>query len=404
MTPTQRARRIALLIALAALSIAVLERSTTDRFMRYAITEPPFTGLTYSVQTFLWWDHHHVDIQLDWINMMAFTHVKQTFAWEDVEAIAGVYDWSHGDVMMDKIASWDIDVVARLSESPRWTHPDIEANRDSDDIVDAPPDDFSLFGDYCGAVAARYGDRIVGYQIWNEPNLSREWGGREPNAAAYVELLRVCSTAIQAHDPDGIIISAGLAPTGDYSALAHPDDVYLQALYDAGFQRYVDVVGAHAPGFSEPALGPDEAEAAGSQRFFTFRRVEDLRDIMIANGDAARQMAILETGYTVDEVNPDYAWYAVDEKEQARLLPAAYAYAAEHWSPWVGLMSAIYMHDPEWTREDEEYWWSLTTPRYNREVYFKLANMPKVCGSQLIPERASDSPEALGHAPTRACD
>ena len=57
------------------------------------------------------------------------------------------------------------------------------------------------WGDYCGAIATRYAGRIAAYQIWNEPNLAREWGGHSPSAGEYVELLRVCSEAIRAADP-----------------------------------------------------------------------------------------------------------------------------------------------------------------------------------------------------------
>jgi hypothetical protein len=200
------------------------------------------------------------------------------------------------------------------------------------------------------------------------------------------------------------VISGGLSPTGTYDDSAHPDDIFLQALYDAGFQQYVDVVGMHAPGFSPPDVSPAEAERRGSQRFFTFRRVEDLRRIMVRNGDAARQVAILETGWTTDRVDPNYAWFAVSEAEQARYLVEAYTYAASYWRPWVGLMSAIYIAKPDWTEADEEWWWAITTPQgYTRPAYIELANMAKYCGDRVIPARAPDSPEALGLVPVTPC-
>ncbi len=93
-------------------------------------------------------------------------------------------------------------------------------------------------------------------------------------------------------------------------------------MYDAGFQHYVDAVGMHAPGYSAPEVAPEDG--AGGHRFFTFRHVEDLRRIMVANGDAAHQVALLEVGWTTDQQNPDYSWFAVDEPTQARNLVAAY--------------------------------------------------------------------------------
>jgi polysaccharide biosynthesis protein PslG len=142
----------------------------------------------------------------------------------------------------------------------------------------------------------------------------------------------------------------------------------------------------------------------GSQRFFTFRRVEDLRRIMVANGDARRQMAILETGWTRDFVNPAYSWFAVNEKTQARHLVAAYRYAAEHWRPWVGLMTTIYMSDSRWTPKDEEYHWGIISPEgWQLAPYPALANMPKYCGGRTMPERDPGSPEAVGLAPIQFC-
>jgi hypothetical protein len=174
-------------------------------------------------------------------------------------------------------------------------------------------------------------------------------------------------------------------------------------MYDADFQRYVDAVGMHAPGYSAPEVNP--ADGAGGHRFFTFRRVEDLRRIMVANGDAAHQVALLEVGWTTDQTNSNYSWFAVDEAAQARNLVAAYRYAAENWRPWIGLMSAIYIANPEWTPDNEEWWWAITTPQgYTRPAYIDLANMAKYCGDRVIPARDPGSPEALGLVPVDPCD
>lgn len=376
--------------------------STADIFMRWAVVDPPFASLTYGIQAFVWWDHGFAGRDLDWVQRMAFTHVKQTFAWEDIQPAADSgFLTGRGYEVLSELERRNLRTIIRLSEAPAWAHPSVSGVKDVD-YIDAPPDDLSLFGAYCGELARTFAGRVNGYQVWNEPNLAREWGNRPPDAAAYVALLKVCSDAIRQADPAAAIISAGLAPTGTYSPQAMPDDLYLQAMYDAGFERYVDLVGVHAPGYGAPESDP--ADAPGGNRFFSFRRVEDMRRIMIANGDAARQMAILEIGWTTDPINPDYAWFAVDETTQADYLVRAYHYAAAHWAPWVGLMSAIYVADPAWTEANEQYWWAITTPAgYTRPAYIALANAAKYCGTTVIPARAPDSPEALGLVPVRTC-
>lgn len=387
-------------------ALALARFYTVDPFQAAAVTHPPFTSLTYGVHAFLWWDTSKASLFLDWTRLMVFSHVKQVFAWEDFEHRRGEWNFTRADEIVSEVEQKGLKLVARLSDAPDWSHPSLEGHKD-EDFVDAPPDDADDWATFCGTVAERYRGRIAAYQIWNEPNLTREWGNRPPDAAAYVALLAACSRAIRAADPAAIIISAGLAPTGTYDATAQPDDVYLQAMYDAGFQQHVDVVGANAPGYNNPPhVSPDEAEASGSQRFFTFRRVEDLRRIMVSNGDAARQMAILEMGWhTNPGLDPSYAWYAVDEATQARYLVEAYQYAADHWRPWMGLMTTIYFADPSWTPEDEEYWWSITTPEgYTRQAFLDLANMSKYCGDRVIPARKPDSLEALGLVPVDPCD
>ena len=119
------------------------------------------------------------------------------------------------------------------------------------------------------------------------------------------------------------------------------------------FQQFVDVVGVHAPGYAPPEIGPDDQ--AAKARWFTFRRVEDLRKIMLRYNDGARQMAIMEFGYTTDTRNPDYAWFGVSEEQQADYLERAYEYAIANWRPWIGLMTLIYMPDLTWLPGDEEF-------------------------------------------------
>ncbi len=389
------------------LGLVIVTRPDPDPFRADAIVDPAFPSLTYGIQTFLWWDGGETGLHLDWVRLMSYSHVKQTFAWRDLEPRQGEWDWVQADRIVDEAERRDLKIVARLGQVPDWAQPP-ESNTDmeEEESHDIPAQDMDDWHNYCFTIADRYvGRNVVAYQIWNEPNLTREWGNKRPNPAEYVEVLAVCSSAIREADASAILISAGLAPTGNNDDIALPDDVYFDGMYRNDFQQYIDVVGVHAPGFAPPEYGPDDAEADGVGRWFTFRRIEDLRKIMIEHDDAGRQMAIMEFGYTTDTQNPDYAWYAVTEEEQADMLKRGYDYAIEHWRPWIGLMSLIYMPSPGWIPEDEEYWWAITEPDtgIHRPAFFTLANMPKVCGDFIIPERESDSPVALGLEPAPIC-
>ena len=360
-------------------------------FKASAIADAPFPSLTYGVHAFLWWDGGDVGKHVRWTRLMSFSHVKQTFAWRDLESLPGAWDWTQADRILSEVERRELRLIVRLGQVPEWA-----LTEGTNLAHDSPPADIADWQAYCSAVAERYKGRIAAYQIWNEPNLSREWGDNRPDPAAYVELLAACSSAIRIADPAAVLISAGLAPTGNNDDSALPDDVYLDQMYRNGFQQHIDVVGVHAPGYAAPEIGPDDEEA--KHRWFTFRRVEDLRKIMLHYGDEARQMAILEFGYTTDTFNPEYQWYSVTEAQQAEFLKRAYDYAIANWRPWIGLMVLIYLPDPSWQPEDEEYWWSIVEPDTGnpREAFITVANMRKVCGEFEIPERESDSRVALG--------
>jgi hypothetical protein len=384
--------------------LLTVPRSSSDAFLGFRVIAPPFTSLTYGIQAALWWDSGWAGTHLDWIQRMVFSHVKQTFAWEAIEPQPGEWHFERADVILGELERRNLKLVVRLSDAPEWAFANnVPQTKPAEGVVDTPPDNLDDWANYCRAVAERYRGRIAAYQIWNEPNLSREWGGQLPDPLGFVALLRACSEAIRAVDPDAILISPGLAPTGNYDNIAWPDDLYFQHMYDAGFQQFIDVVGVHAPGYTAPEVAP--ADAPGGNRFFSFRRVEDMRRIMVQNGDAARQMAILELGWTTDpREDSNMAWFAVDEATQARNLVAAYQYAADHWRPWVGLMSMIYIADPAWTPDDEQYWWAITTPDgYTRQAYIDLANMAKYCGDDVRPPRDPGSPEALAIVAVTPC-
>ena len=275
----------------------------------------------------------------------------------------------------------NLKLLARIDRQPFWSQAPGTALLDS-----APPANLQDFGDFCYALADRYKGKIAAYQVWNEPNLAREWGNQLPSPEQYTELLKVCYTAIKRADPGALVISAAMAPTGTRSADVLPDDEFVDRMYQAGAAPYFDILGVNAPGYkAPPEMSPDEVAARpdlGGQRFFAFRHVEDIRRIMEKYGDSDKQVAILEFGWTTDPLHPEYAWHAVTEQEQAAYLVRAYQYAYDHWSPWISIMSALTLADPGWTPNDEQYWWAITYPDWPenrlRPAFKALQDMPKL--------------------------
>lgn len=333
-------------------------------------TEPEVVQLVPSpapaVQAFLWWDAAIAERDLHTVQEgLHFHWVKQMFAWRDIEGnVKGTFEWAGADRIIEQAERRGRFLLVRLDREPHWardnTDPSLKEN--------GPPANYQDFGDYCFAVAERYRGRIKAYQVWNEPNLAREWGGKPPSPADYVRLLATCYEGIKRGDPEAIVISAGLAPTGTGLPVAMPDEEFLKGMYDAGAGAYFDMLGVNAPGYAAPPqASPDEVANTpkwGGHRWAAFRHVEDIRKLMVAEGDGRKQIAILEMGWTTDPIHPEYSWFAVTEEQQAEYLLGAYWWARLNWQPWIGIMTTIYLSDPSWTPDDEQYWWAITGPEY----------------------------------------
>jgi hypothetical protein len=214
-------------------------------------------------------------------------------------------------------------------------------------------------------------------------NLDREWGGGPINrqtAADYVRLLALAYKAAKAADPGVTIITAGLSPTGVSANSAQPDDVYLRWMFESGLKGNYDVLGANANVQCPCVDSAPGSEPGFNHPSFYFRRVEQLRDIMVANGDANKQVWLMEFGWTTDPVNPGYSWYATTEDRKAELIIRAYQFARERWSPWIGVMALWTVADPAWSSNDEQVWWSVTNPdgsvrpAYQRLLQARAAN------------------------------
>lgn len=333
----------------------------------------------YGMQAFLWWREEVADRDLNLIRDAGFTWVKQNLSWIDVEGgYRGGFDWRYSDRIVRQVQMRGLHLLFRLNgvPLPGWVEPP------ADPSLPVRPEEFARF---CGALARRYRGQVRAYQVWNEPNLAREWGGQPPSPAGYVQLLRACYVAIKQADPNALVISAGLAPTGTGLPEAIPDTAYLEAIYQAGAAPYFDLLGVNAPGFyAPPEFSPDEVASDanyGGQRFFCFRHVEDMRALMVRYGDADKQVAVLEMGWTSDPLHPEYAWFAVSEEQKADYLVRAFRYARDHWRPWVGPMIVLSIANHDWTPEDEQYWWAITEPGWPethvRPAYEALAAMEK---------------------------
>jgi hypothetical protein len=304
---------------------------------------------------------------VDLVKGASFQWVKLTVPWRSIEASCkGCIDWDELDRVMAILSAAGVKVLARVDHPPAWARAVPAEN--------GPPDDPFDYADIVGEMSRRYANgspkgTIHAIQVWNEPNLSREWGGTgvEPiisrrAAVEYMSLLRQSYQEIKQRDPTKIVVSAGLSPTGTNDGTAIDDLVYLEWLYDNDLDEYSDAIGVHGPGYGSPPGTELNSDPRFPHPSFYFRRVEQLHDLMVRKGDGNKQVWVLEFGWTTDTVHPDRTFYAVTPEQQADYIVKAYQYAKTFWTPWIGPMFVWNMPDPTWTQENEQWWWSITNP------------------------------------------
>ncbi len=186
--------------------------------------------------------------------------VKQQVRWDHFSLEPGQMDWSGYDAVVYFAAQHDLKLMMSVVGAPDWSRSYFDDTPET-----APPDDLGLFAAFVGELVDRYKGDVHAIEVWNEQNLDREWDTEQGvNAQRYVEMLRLTYQAIKSRDPDIIVISGALSPTGvvatdPQSANRYTvidDAIYFQQMIDAGFLNYADCVGVHHNGYNLP---PDVA-------------------------------------------------------------------------------------------------------------------------------------------------
>jgi len=285
---------------------------------------------------------------LQMVSDAGFHWIRQEFPWEDIE-IHGRGDfedrrhepyrsaWEKYDHIVDLAAKYDLEVTARLSNPPAWT-------RALTDTIGtrAPPDHLADWGDYVYTVVSRYRGQVRYYQLWNEPNIYPEWGEQPVDPEAYTQLLCEGYRRAKDADPDAVIISGALAPTvslhpGPGPALGLSEFVFLQRMYDAGAAECFDVLAVN-----DYMLWSGPTDHRLQPLNINFYRPAYVRDIMVANGDAAKPIWISEMNSNAVPNDPNIAGWGsygqVTLEQQARYATLAYQRAMEEW-PWAGVVN-----------------------------------------------------------------
>jgi hypothetical protein len=283
-------------------------------------------------------------------NQLGLNWVKVQLEWPLVEPDPGFYQWFFYGGVVDEAYRHNLHLMFSIVGAPAWSRAAGGEN--------GPPDDYAAYTGFLDQMLTRYEGRVHAIEVWNEQNLDREWlsaGGL--NAQDYVNFLAAAYETIKAHDPNIIVISGALAPTGVNDATARDDFVYMDQMIAAGVLEYADCVGAHHNGYNiGPSVSADAApsDPEGATAVFrgpfdsphhswSFRTTLDTYAAKIQAVDPSKKLCITEFGWASVEGYDSYPQnfeFALDNtlEEQGRFIVEAFQQMRASGDVWLAFL------------------------------------------------------------------
>lgn len=193
-----------------------------------------------------WWDRGTVLRSLDLMNRAQLGGVRTGFIWNELEPVAGGFDFGRADLIVEEAAKRNIRVLPVVSGVPAWAVAGRARNRA---LPLARSSDRRVF---LGRLLDRYRGAVKLWEFDNEPNLNKYL------PEEYADALRCAVETAKTLSPEPAILVGGLSSVHIRRPGRIAADRYLEALYGG------------APGFSGVAYHPyigwpgDNGRIAGS--------------------------------------------------------------------------------------------------------------------------------------------
>ncbi|MGD2206389.1 MAG: beta-galactosidase, partial [Anaerolineae bacterium] len=228
---------------------------------------------------------------MEMVREMGAPWIVEFFPWAYSEPSPGRFDWTHADLVVDHARRQGLTVIARLGFVPEWARPDPKEQPTTVTYLDE--EHYDDFAEHVHAFVAHFRGRVQYIVIWNEPNISLEWGYRPVDPEGYTALLRAVYSRAKAANPDVVVLGGALAPTlapvGDPEGMNDLD--YLRRMLAARAGEVMDGLAVHAYGWR---LAPD---APPDPAVVNFARTELVRQLLVEAGYSDLPIYITEGGW-----------------------------------------------------------------------------------------------------------
>jgi polysaccharide biosynthesis protein PslG len=307
------------LAAAAVLALAPVPAAATAPSLRGAATHPLWSSS--SVADF--------DRELDLLAQAGANVVRIDIDWSTLEAAGkgSLSSWyvQKADTFLAHARARGLGVIATFWATPCW------ASSAPDDVKQGcggtwwargvqhyPPSDPANFADAAAWVAARWGEKLTALEIWNEPNCSCFFKSAQP-VTDYATLLKGSYVRVKQVAPRLQVIGP---------SMLWSDGDFLQALYQQGAGGYFDGVSSRP--FSQGRDPNDTAMPGGGPKYSFLLGVPWVREVMVANGDAAKKLWFTEIGWSSCAPGGTSQW-CVSHDLQARYIADALRIIRDRW-------------------------------------------------------------------------
>ncbi len=292
------------------------------------------------------------------VNDVGASFIRLPISWHLMEGsekgVTPGWYWNELDADIAAAEDAGLDVLITFGQTPCWASSDPQKNCSGGDATYLKflPIDAQDYADALGRLVARYGDRVMAWEIWNEPNLAGnlrsdrcpgsgdergictrpsnqndeyDMFGDLGSAYEYAELVRLGARAAVQADPNAKVL---------VGSIAGGDVVFLEHMYEAGLGNDYHAISAHpytGPYPNSPngmSYGPAECPQGIGRNaaFWCFQNgIEALHGQMTAYGDS-RSMWFTEFGFASTTT-----WNGSGEEGQAEHLTRAVE-LIEGWS------------------------------------------------------------------------
>jgi len=298
---------------------------------------------------------------LEMVRELGAGWIVEYFPWAYYEPSPGRFDWSHADLVVDHARRQGLTVIARLGFVPEWARPDPEEQPTTFTYLDR--EHYDDLAAYVAAFVEHFRGRVEHIVIWNEPNISLEWGYRPVDPEGYVALLRAVYPRARAANPEVVVLGGALAPTlapvGDPEGMNDLD--YLRRMLAAGAGEVMDGLAVHAYGWQRPADAPPDPTEVNWNRTLL------LRQLLVEAGYADLPIYITEGGW-----NDHPRWTkAVSPSQRAAFTVQAYRQALEEW-PWCQAVVLWAFRFPRPANTYQDYFTFVTTDFTPKPIYLAV--------------------------------